>query len=49
MPVVMETTITPMASAPAESIAIAASPLIRVLSLMRSSRNEAEMQTGIAR
>ena len=47
MPVVSEVTMTPMASADAESTAMAASALTRLLSAMRSRKNAASMTTGI--
>ena len=46
IPVVSEVTITPTASAPVEIRAMAASPLILPLSLIRKSRNAATITTG---
>ena len=46
MPVVSEVTMTPIASALDAMSAMAASPLILLLSLMRSSRNAAITTTG---
>ena len=48
MPVVSDTVITPMASAPEEMMAMAASPLTRLLCLRRSSSTAAATTTGTA-
>jgi len=48
MPVVCDMIITPSASAPVETSAIAASPLIRLFSFRRSSRKAAAITTGTA-
>ena len=48
MPVVIETIMTPVASAPVDMRAMAASPLILLLALRRSSRKDAVTTTGMA-